>query len=124
MQSGNSGTWADFEKTKYHGRTIFDEARALFIFDILGQYVPSLMDTNVNFGVVPYPKADEQEEHYYAGCGDGLVSVPNTTNDPERTGIIIEAMAYEGYKKIMPAYVQSTLQARNAADPECSELMT
>ena len=121
--NGNPGTWIEFDMNRPDARGIFQESRAMFIFDIVGDLTTSLMDTDIDFGIVPYPKSDEQQEKFYCGTGDGLITAPVTTADPERTGIIIEAMAYEGYRKIMPAYIETTLKSRYATDDECTKML-
>ena len=105
------------------GRNIFCAGGAVFTFDTVGGLTPLLLETDVNYGIVPYPKRDEAQTDYYAGCNDRLFTIPITASDLERTGIIIEAMSYAGFKNILPAYVERTLQSRYAADEDCTEML-
>ena len=89
----------------------------------MGGLTPLLLETDVNYGIVPYPKRDESQADYYAGCNDRLFTVPITASDLERTGIIIEAMSYAGFKNILPAYVERTLQSRYATDEDCTKML-
>lgn len=43
--------------------------------------------------------------------------------DTERVGIVLEAMAYQGYKHIRPAYCEDTLKTRFATDPDCADML-
>ena len=121
--SGDYGVWIDFDRDGAEGRTIFTSGNSVFTFDTVGRLTPMLLETDINYGIVPYPKRDEMQENYLAGCNDRLFSVPITASDPERTGIVIEAMSYEGFKYILPAYAERTLQARYATDKDCTEML-
>ena len=121
--SGDSGIWVDFDRDSTVSRGIFCAGNAVFAFDTVGNLTPLLLDTDINYGIVPYPKRDETQADYYAGCNDRLFSVPITASDLERTGIIVEAMSYAGFKYILPAYVERTLQSRYATDEDCTEML-
>ena len=121
--SGDNGIWVDFDKDSSLSRGIFCAGSAVFTFDTVGGLTPLLLDTDINYGIVPYPKRDEAQADYYAGCNDRLFSVPITASDTERTGIIVEAMSYAGFKNILPAYVERTLQSRYATDEDCTEML-
>ena len=120
---GDNGIWVDFGKDRADGRAISNAGHSVFTFDTVGDLTPLLIDTDIDFGIVPYPKRDEAQESYLAGCNDRLFSVPITASDLERTGIIIEAMSYAGWKNILPAYIERTLQARYATDKDCTEML-
>lgn len=120
---GEQGAWVNFTGVNADSQAIFTAGNAVFTFDTIGNLTPKILDTDVDFGIVPYPKADETQETYLAGCNDRLFAVPNIASNPERTGVIIEAMSYAGYKNILPAYVEYTLQSRYASDEECSKML-
>ncbi|MCL1792817.1 MAG: hypothetical protein FWG34_03010 [Oscillospiraceae bacterium] len=110
---------------------IFSEGRCLFlacathnIKSAEGQ--PSLREMEVDFGIIPYPKWDKAQESYMphtAGNYHPAISVPRTSGDLENTGIILEAMAYEGMKTLVPAFYESLLKTKTARDDESSEMI-
>src|SRR5699024_2737357 len=85
--------------------------------------IENLKDSNVNYGILPMPKYDENQEYYYGVCYDSPMWVPITVTDTDRTGMIIEAMSAEGYKTIMPAYKDIALKNRYAVDTDSAEML-
>jgi len=75
-------------------------------------------ETEVEFGLVPWPKYDETVDKYYSfvDAGSSLAIIPVTASDPARTGAVLEAMAYYGQKEIIPAYYNITLQNKYLRD--------
>ena len=63
-------------------------------------------DMKDDFGIIPCPKYDEEVEGYPslvdASCN--LLVVPVIAQDPDRTSAILEALAYYGWKDVLPAY--------------------
>lgn len=102
----------------------FSENRALFV-DMNIKDVEKLRDMNADFGIIPWPKFDESEDKYYtnvdANCS--LIGVPITSSDPERTSIIIEALAAEGYQSVIPQYYEVALQTKYARDDESVQMI-
>ena len=109
---------------------VFAENRCLFLAAAShnASYVPdkpSLRQMEVNFGIIPYPKWDTAQESYTpytAGNYHPVITVPQNNPDIDSTGIILEAMAYEGSKELKPAYYDSLLKTKSARDAE-SEAM-
>jgi len=104
----------------------FSQGLSLFVFTA-GHTVNSLrkMD-DIDFGMIPYPKYDEEQTDYISTtCGVflSLVSVPATNTDLENTGIFMEAYAYEGNKNIYPAFYDVLLQGKVARDEETGEML-
>lgn len=101
-------------------KEMFDNNRALFYFTLFTT-VPKHLDSSVRFGIVPYPKLDEQQAdygHYVSATHACVVAVEQFVTDPECTGTILEDMAYIGKSKITPAYYEQTLKARLMPDEE------
>ncbi|MCI8387800.1 MAG: carbohydrate ABC transporter substrate-binding protein [Clostridiales bacterium] len=85
----------------------------------------TMREAKVDFGLVPWPKADESVDKYYSyvDAGHSLWIVPITNPDLERTSVILEAMAYYGQKEIIPAYYNITLQNKYLRDDESVEML-
>ncbi len=80
------------------------------------------MDTD--FGILPYPKYDESQEQYYTRQYGGNIAIaPITSNEIDKTGIILEAMACESRKTVLPAYYEISLKTKNSRDEESGEML-
>lgn len=80
----------------------------------------------VDFGILPIPKFDENQENYYnpvsLGCAN-FIAIPMTAYDLERTGIIIEALSCESKYTVLPAYYDITLKTKASRDEESSAML-
>jgi hypothetical protein len=78
-----------------------------------------------DFGVLPMPKYDEAQESYntYVAEGAGLLIVPKTADDFERTGIILETLAATGRDTILSAYYDVCLKSRDSRDEESGRML-
>ena len=101
----------------------FSEGKALFA--ALRIYViDNLRDMEEDFGIIPFPKYSTEQEAYYTHV-DGhapLMILPKTLSNPENAGIIMEALAYESNKTVVPAVYEIVLQSKYARD-EASQRM-
>ena len=102
---------------------MFARGNVLMVCQSFGVITEVCADSDVEYGVVPMPKADEMQTDYYGGSVDKPVVIPITNTVTERTGIIIEAMSAEGWRRVQPAYTESFLKARYASDPDSVEMM-
>lgn len=98
---------------------------ALFLFTGMNR-VTMLREMECNFGIIPMPKLDEQQENFsnplHTWCATTL-SIPNTVEDIERSGIITEALTAESYYTLKPAYYDVSLKTKLARDDESGEMM-
>jgi len=117
--------------SKYTGDTIWDqqlgmlvEKRALWHYTGMNR-VTMAREMEGNFGILPNPKFSESQSEYhnavYAGCTTA-VSIP-VTSDPERTGIILEALTGESYYTLRPAYYDVSLKHKLMRDDESGEML-
>lgn len=98
----------------------FSQGNALFVNGTIGQAVSQLRSMEDAYGILPYPKWDENQKDYYTMV-DGAhhaLCVPITVSDPERVGIITEALCAESYKKVVPAYYETALKVKYTRDDE------
>ena len=102
---------------------MFADGRCLFTYGSLYVLIDCLTDSQVNYGILPMPKYDENQADYYGVCYDSPMFVPNSVTDADRTAIILEAMSAEGYKHILPAYKDITLKGRYATATDDAEML-
>ena len=87
--------------------------------------INNLRDMKDDFGIIPWPKFDETLDRYYtnvdAGCN--LICVPITVGNPECISVVLEAMAYDSYKNVIPTYYDVVLQTKYTRDEESPEML-
>ena len=94
---------------------IFTEGRSLFRYEILKAAAENFSLTDVIYGILPMPKYDENQDAYYAGSTDRPLAIPTTAlPNIDTVGIVVEALNYEGYKQVFPAYYELALKSRYA----------
>lgn len=124
---------SDKYSQKYPGDAIWDECinkafiedRTLFMCTGLNR-VSMLREMESDFGLLPIPKYTAEQENYHCLVSiwaSNMISVPITASDPERTGIIIEALSAESKYTLTPAYYDITLKTKSARDEESSAML-
>lgn len=103
---------------------MFKEERALFTAIDIGCWYGRTRDIDLDFGLLPYPKYDESQKAYYSGFGGGIFAVPLLCDDPDRSGILLEALNYESYKLLRPAYFEIVLYNKCLRDDQSVEILT
>ncbi|MCL2096308.1 MAG: hypothetical protein FWH10_05310 [Oscillospiraceae bacterium] len=105
-------------------RYIFEENRCMFLPELLGN-AQSLRNMDTDFGIIPYPKWDENQDNYLTTSVAyfSLFCVPITVQNLEMTGVITEALCVESYKKVIPAFYEIALKTKHARDDESSEMI-
>ncbi|MCL2815570.1 MAG: hypothetical protein FWD23_13295 [Oscillospiraceae bacterium] len=119
--------------SKYPNDTVWDEMqlvvfntnRGLFYCAGLNR-VTLLRSMEIDFGILPLPKFDEEQSSYYAlleSWCTSSVSIPVTVADTARTGVITEALAAESRYTVLPAYYDITLKSKLVRDDESQEIL-
>ena len=79
------------------------------------------------YGIVPMPKLDETQDNYYSYAHDTLTAyaIPvNVIDDRlQEMGAVLEALASESYRTVVPAYYEVTLKDKFCNDPESKEML-
>ncbi|MGI6743105.1 MAG: hypothetical protein ACOX4O_05505 [Eubacteriales bacterium] len=110
--SGNNG-----------GVDFFKNDQTLFYNECMGN-IQKLRTMDTDFGIIPSPKYNEdQEEYYHLGGCPFFMLVPVTTLDLERTGILMEALAYESMLVVPPAFYDIMLNGKITRDNESSKML-
>ncbi|MBQ7983848.1 MAG: hypothetical protein IJ302_09765, partial [Clostridia bacterium] len=101
------------------------EDRTLFrpgsIFDI-----QTYRSMDSDFGILPYPKYDEAQDefsHIIASAYCPALCIPATNSDPDRTGFLLEALAYESRDTVTKAYYDVSLYTKMTRDNESGEML-
>ena len=108
-----------------HRIEMFNTGRALFYSHTMF-YMDYLRDLESDFGILPYPKFDKTQENYgnlVSAWHSQFVCVPAVNKDFDRTGIVLEELAYQGKKLLTPAYYEKTLVGQYTRDEESAEML-
>lgn len=99
----------------------FEAGRVLFV-PLQVNAMQSLRDMKADFGMLPYPKYNAEQEKYYSMVNghSTMMSVPITVADSERTGVIIEALASESHRTVIPTYAEIVTKVKYSRDNDTS----
>ena len=114
---------ADIWKTSLD---IFGEGRALFRTSVFSA-IKKLRnyEDGIEFGIIPLPKFDEEQENYYSPSGSGayVVVIPISAPDKEFSAYMTQLVACEAKNYLTPAYYETTLKSRDARDDESEKML-
>jgi len=104
---------------------MFSEGRGLFMW-LRMRVVENLRNMDADFGIIPMPKSDEFQKNYIGRMNHNVstvLTVTKTHDNPERTGIILEALACESKYTLQPAYYELNLKTKFARDSESEAML-
>jgi len=104
---------------------MFNEGRLLFNDSFLSSVVGARSLENIDVGFIPYPKLSEDQEEYYSRNANisGLTYIPVTNTDLEKTGAVLEALAYYSADTLMPTYFDIILTIKSTRDIESEQVI-
>jgi hypothetical protein len=106
-------------------RALFGDKRLLFAAVALAD-LNFYRDAYVDFGIIPYPKYNEEQKEYNNLISTILVAgyaIPITNRNPGRTGAILEAMAYHAQDTLKVAFYDNTLYTRRIRDEQSRDML-
>lgn len=104
---------------------MFTNGQSLFLLEYL-KALPGFRDTDLDYGILPMPKLDVEQDKYYcglAGYQTCMYCIPSDCYDLEASGIVSESLAYYSKDTVTPAYYERTLKGRNVQDEESVETL-
>lgn len=113
MQNSNKDTAEVGEATFKNGSLLFDVTN---FYSLEG-----LRNFDIEIGIVPCPKYDEDQDTYYSPSFGAEISVlPKTLPEDrkENVGILLEAMAFDTNKYLLPEYKEVLLKTKYSRDEE------
>lgn len=104
---------------------IFASGRALFNDIVLSKIGTFCSDMEDDYGIIPLPKFDEQQESYksYLGFTIPVLFLSSNAQDTERTGKIMEALCTASYDNVTPQMYEIVTKLKNARDEDSSEMI-
>ena len=81
-----------------------------------------------NYGIVPMPKLTKEQKNYQTYVQDqvsafGISAAIGNEDRQSMLGAVMEALAYQSYKIVRPAYYDSALSLRFMQDPQSREIL-
>lgn len=104
---------------------MFQADNALFMWIRMAD-VENLRSMETDFGILPIPKNDEQQQRYYHSVNPyvgATVVVPKCSQDLEKTGLFIEAISAESKYVLQPTYYEKMLTGKITRDNESSDML-
>jgi len=105
-----------------YGVNQFAKGRILFANAQIGQSASLLADYENDFGIIPYPKYDENQSEYYTMV-DGnfsVIMIPKGISEDKigMVGATVEALSAYSWKNVIPKYYDIALKTRYVRDQE------
>ena len=107
----------------------FQNRRYAFKFGTISDcLLTSMRDMEDDFGILPYPKFNTEQEQYVSFIANGatLVGIPKIVNYDramEELSAVIEAMASEAYRSVSVPFYESALQTAYVRDDYASQML-
>ena len=117
--------YQDTATNLYNGanNAIFIADQALFLMSAIGNAV-GLRDMESDFGVLPYPKYNPEDESYRnRNFGSSYFAIPITAKDLEMSAVVLEAQNFYSYRDVRPTYYETILKDKVARDQETAEML-
>ncbi len=104
---------------------MFNDGRLLFNDSFLSGVPGTRKLENIDVGFIPYPKLNEEQENYYSRTANisCLTYIPVTNTDLDKTGAVLETMAYYGNQIVLPTYFDIILTIKSTRDVESEEMI-
>jgi hypothetical protein len=105
---------------------IFVEGRALFTLITMNNVIAHFRSMQDDYGIVPLPKLNSLQSEYISygnPWGPSGIAVPVYCDNPQRTGLIMETMAYLSYEMVRPAIYDTVIQNKIARDDESQQML-
>ncbi len=76
-----------------------------------------------DYGILPPPKLDEDQEQYYTYCFMDSYQIPKVVKDAKMSQIVLNALNCYTYYDVLPMYKESVLQNKLARDDDSAAVI-
>ncbi|MGI6753243.1 MAG: hypothetical protein ACOX31_02940 [Eubacteriales bacterium] len=104
---------------------MFANAQGLFYTRYLAS-VRHLREYDVNFGILPYPLWELNQDRYHTSVhsyGISMLGIPISVKDADRSSAVAEAIAYYSQDTVRVAYYDINLEGKFFTDHESAEML-
>lgn len=103
----------------------FMDGNAVFTFSLVGDAATISPNVSFNFGILPTPKWDESQESYQTSLQRSCYAlIPTTVTNEAAAGAVLEAIASETYRTLVPEYCEVMLKTRYSNSQDVSDMYT
>ena len=90
----------------------------------LDDSVAQLRNMESPYGILPYPKYDEEQSSYRSSSRNthNAFSMPVTCSHPDTAGAVLEALSSIKYNTVLPTYFETALKQKYARDDDSSRM--
>ncbi|MBO4220242.1 MAG: hypothetical protein J5933_04895 [Clostridia bacterium] len=115
----NEGDQAVLEQKFASGTLLF------MIGQLKSAETPDLRNMQDDYGLVPFPKYDEEQSDYYTFAHDQYISfsIPRTNPSPDVAGAVLEAMASYAYRDTIPKYLDTVIKGKYMSDAKSRHMV-
>ena len=105
-------------------REVFDNGLSLFMASTMYD-VQRLRAMETDYGILPYPRMSEAKpgEPYVGRLAGGFPLIVPVTADAERASVVLEALACEYQRRVIPNYYEVAVQVKSTRDEESIEIL-
>jgi len=103
----------------------FRSGNALFLVHFMVSLPMYMREMDYEYGILPMAKYDEKQESYISFVNawmSGFVAIPQTA-DLDKSGFMMEAMAYASYELIRPNIYEITYKDKISRDSESAQII-
>ena len=123
IKEGTMGYSYDYKNANVYN-DIFIDGKALFHGTVVGKLLLLKDIEGWDYGVLPWPKYDTEQTEYSSRVVDAWIHVvPSSNTNPERTSVILEALASGSAKWVFPAYYENSIQGRTLRDADSIDML-
>ena len=117
------GSFAQTESST-EATEIFSEGRSMFWCNFLSS-AKYLRDMKEDFGIIPYPKFDAEQEQYRSLVHDGAAigGVSGSSLNLDMTGAVLEALCAETYRSVTPVWYETATKIKYSRDDVSSQMI-
>lgn len=122
----NNGTMTAANALGSTRRSMFPKGNFLFQAMLVADLTTDEMrEFEDEFGVLPLPKYDEDQQEYYTVVdgGSDILTVLKTAQNTNMIGALVEALSAESYKTVVPAYCEIALEQKGTRDKESVDML-
>lgn len=115
----------DSNDRHYISEEKFADGTTLFASIMLESGIKYFRDCKNDYGIIPYPKWDENQDDYITMVDGGFsaLAIPKTVQDTELVGTVIEALCAETYRSVVPVYYETALKEKGTRDEESKAMV-
>ena len=110
--------------TYWQTETYFQSGQALFADHTLVT-LTYLREMEDDFGVIPFPKWNEEQEKYgtMVEAGTRVFAIPSDVKNKEMSGAVLETLNFLTYRDVIPVFYDITLKSKYSRDAESADML-